>query len=181
MDCLKLTCLNLPKQTKGVLVHSGYQTVQDLLNASPSLNFFQLAHLEPPLSLEQADQLTTEIQKTLDTFKTLQEEQPLDFALSRSPAKTKREHISLLRDLSQTQEDDQSNFLDSVFGLGEVTELCGLSACGKTQVCFQLCLNAQVPFHLGGLQAADAQSLFIDCHGDFMVERVTEMAKNLRS
>lgn len=87
----------------------------------------------------------------------------------------------MLKDLSAHQDDSETNFLDSVFGLGELTEICGLSACGKTQVCFQLCLNAQVPFHLGGLQQPEAQSLFIDCHGDFMVERVTEMAKHLRS
>lgn len=40
----------------------------------------------------------------------------------------------------------------------------------------------QIPFHLGGLQAdAQPQALFIDCHGDFSVERMTEMAKHLRS
>lgn len=69
-----------------------------------------------------------------------------------------------------------------VFGVGEVTEICGLSACGKSQICFQLALNCQIPFHLGGITSETSpQALFIDCHGDFSVERLTEMAKHLRS
>jgi len=33
-------------------------------------------------------------------------------------------------------EDPEDSFLDIVFGLGEVTELCGLNATGKTQISF---------------------------------------------
>lgn len=28
--------------------------------------------------------------------------------------------------------DEDNNFLDSIFGLGELIELCGLSSCGKS-------------------------------------------------
>jgi len=38
-------------------------------------------------------------------------------------------------------EDPDDNFLDLIFGIGEVTELCGLNSTGKTQICFQLSLN----------------------------------------
>jgi len=65
-----------------------------------------------------------------------------------------------------------------VFGLGELTELCGLCATGKTQICMQLCLNAQVPRVFGGVEG---QALYIDTHGDFQTERVSEMAKSLRA
>ncbi len=41
-----------------------------------------------------------------------------------------------------------------------------------------MCLNVQVPKAFGGV---DGQALFIDTHGDFAVERVTEMAKSLRA
>ena len=35
---------------------------------------------------------------------------------------------------------------------------------------------------MGGLVSESSpQALFIDCHGDFSVERMTEMAKHLRS
>jgi RecA/RadA recombinase len=39
-------------------------------------------------------------------------------------------------------------------------------------------LNVQIPKSLGGVEG---ESLFIDTHGDFSVERVSEMAKSLRS
>lgn len=65
-----------------------------------------------------------------------------------------------------------------VFGLGEVVEVCGLAGTGKSQICFQLCLNVQVPRAFGGVEG---QALFIDTHGDFAAERVTEMAKSLRA
>lgn len=75
-------------------------------------------------------------------------------------------------------DEPEDNFLDIVFGLGEVVELCGLNGTGKTQTCFQLCLNVQIPRCLGGVEG---ECLYIDTHGDFSVERVSEMAKALRS
>lgn len=53
----------------------------------------------------------------------------------------------------------------------------GLSQTAKTQICFQLCMNVQIPKELGGV---DGEALYIDTHGDFAVERITEMAKSLR-
>lgn len=35
-------------------------------------------------------------------------------------------------DSQMMQDDPDDNFLDLIFGLGEVTELCGLNATGKT-------------------------------------------------
>ena len=55
--------------------------------------------------------------------------------------------------------------------------LGGLSQTAKTQICFQLCMNVQIPKELGGV---DGEALYIDTHGDFAVERITEMAKSLR-
>jgi len=39
-------------------------------------------------------------------------------------------------------------------------------------------LNVQIPTCLGGVEG---ESLYIDTHGDFSVERLSEMAKSLRS
>lgn len=75
-------------------------------------------------------------------------------------------------------DEPEDNFLDIVFGLGEVIELCGLNGTGKTQTCFQLSLNAQIPRCLGGVEG---ECLYVDTHGDFSVERLSEMAKSLRS
>ena len=76
------------------------------------------------------------------------------------------------------QDEPEDNFLDIVFGIGEVTELCGLNSTGKSQICFQLSLNVQIPTCLGGVEG---ESLYIDTHGDFSVDRLSEMAKSLRS
>ena len=38
-------------------------------------------------------------------------------------------------------------------------------------------MNVQIPKELGGV---DGEALYIDTHGDFAVERMTEMAKSLR-
>ena len=121
------------------------------------------------------------------------EEQPLDFAMgffkespdSKSGLKLKskrRENVFLMKELTDQRsvsiEDSETNFLDIVFGLGEVTEICGLVGTGKTQICFQLCLNAQIPKVYGG---AEGHALYVDTHGDFSADRITEMAKSLRA
>jgi hypothetical protein len=41
-----------------------------------------------------------------------------------------------LIDRRTVTDESQTNFLDMVFGLGEVTEVCGLVSTGKTQICF---------------------------------------------
>ena len=52
----------------------------------------------------------------------------------------KRRYISLMKELQYIpdmngggpMEEPEDNFLDIIFGLGEVTELCGLNSTGKT-------------------------------------------------
>ena len=70
--------------------------------------------------------------------------------------KIRRESIFLMREIADVRsvktDDSQDHFLDVVFGLGEVTEICGLCSTGKTQICFQLCLNVQVPKVFGGVE-----------------------------
>ena len=84
-----------------------------------------------------------------------------------------------LVDVRSVQTDDnQEHFLDMVFGLGEVIEVCGLASTGKTQICFQLCLNVQVPKAFGGVEG---EALYVDTHGDFSYDRMQEMAKSLRA
>jgi hypothetical protein len=140
--------------------------------------------------------LDIEVNRIEKVFKSVLDEQPLDFAFSfvkelpeesknAGGIKTKthkREHVFLMKELIDQRtvqvEDSETNFLDIVFGLGEVTEICGLVSTGKTQICFQLCLNAQIPKVYGG---AEGHALYVDTHGDFSADRITEMAKSLRS
>lgn len=72
---------------------------------------------------------------------------PLSFQLNMTvqpPEMIKRRYISLMKELQYipdsiagaNSEEPEDNFLDIIFGLGEVTELCGLNSTGKSQICF---------------------------------------------
>jgi len=70
-----------------------------------------------------------------------------------------------------------SNELDGILGGGiwtqEITELAGGFGSGKTQLCFQLCINTQLPKEEGGL---DGNAFFIDTERTFSPRRVVEIA-----
>ncbi|XP_075145515.1 DNA repair protein RAD51 homolog 3-like isoform X1 [Haematobia irritans] len=67
------------------------------------------------------------------------------FAVWKKEEETKK-IITLIKDL-----DDQ---LLGGIALGYITELCGSSGCGKTQMCLQLCINTQLPEEAGGLASS---------------------------
>lgn len=70
-----------------------------------------------------------------------------------------------------------SNELDAILGGGvwtqELTEFAGGFSSGKTQLCFQLCINVQLPFEDGGL---NANAFFIDTERTFSTKRIEEIA-----
>jgi DNA repair protein RadA len=57
---------------------------------------------------------------------------------------------------------------------GQVTDFFGESGAGKTQIAFQLCVNATLTKDQGGLEA---EPLFIDTVGTFRPERISQMAE----
>ncbi|KAF9358132.1 DNA repair protein rad51c [Mortierella sp. AD094] len=69
--------------------------------------------------------------------------------------------------------------LDRLFGGGQgippgkITEVCGLSGSGKTQLGLQLCINSQIPCAVGG---AGGNSIFIDTEGSFVAKRAAQIA-----
>ncbi|KAJ1653039.1 hypothetical protein IWQ61_006758 [Dispira simplex] len=72
-----------------------------------------------------------------------------------------------------------SKALDQVFGNaglepGRLYELLGVPGVGKTQLGMQLCVNVQIPQHLGG---AGGQAIFIDTEGTFVAQRAQQMAQ----
>ncbi len=73
-----------------------------------------------------------------------------------------------------------SNMLDKLLGGGiesqSITEFYGEYGSGKSQICHQLCVNAQLPPEQGGLGGA---ALYIDTENTFRTERIFQMAKNL--
>lgn len=70
-----------------------------------------------------------------------------------------------------------SNELDSILGGGiwtqELTEIAGGFGSGKTQLCFQLCINVQLPEDEGGL---NGNAFFIDTERTFSPRRMVEMS-----
>lgn len=69
--------------------------------------------------------------------------------------------------------------IDSILGggipIGRVTEIFGQAGVGKTQLCLQLCANARLPKHFGGL---NGKSVYLDCHGGFNSKRLYEICNS---
>lgn len=57
-----------------------------------------------------------------------------------------------------------------------ITELFGEFGSGKTQLCFQLCVNVQLPKEQGGLEG---EAVYVDTENTFRPERIVQMAKAL--
>ena len=57
-----------------------------------------------------------------------------------------------------------------------ITEFYGEYGTGKSQLCHQMCVNAQLPTERGGLNAA---ALYIDTENTFRTERIIQMAKHV--
>jgi DNA repair protein RadA len=61
---------------------------------------------------------------------------------------------------------------------GSITEFAGEFSSGKSQLCFQLCINAQLSYDLGGLEG---KVYFIDTEGTFSAKRILEIASHNRA
>jgi DNA repair protein RadA len=72
-----------------------------------------------------------------------------------------------------------SKQLDELLGggiyTGEITEISGEFATGKTQICFQLSVNVQLPSDEGGLEGS---VYYIDTEGTFSSTRIAQIATN---
>lgn len=72
-----------------------------------------------------------------------------------------------------------SRALDNLLGggirVGMLTDIFGASGTGKTQFCFQLCVNCAKPKNKNGL---GANVLFIDATNTFRPERISQIAKH---
>jgi RecA/RadA recombinase len=71
-----------------------------------------------------------------------------------------------------------STALDSMLGggvrAGMLTNIFGASGTGKTQLCFQLCVNCAKPKKKNGLES---DVFFMDCTNTFRPERISQMAQ----
>ncbi len=85
----------------------------------------------------------------------------------------------LLKEEKRLKISTGSTELDKLLGggifTGEITEISGEFASGKTQLCFQLCINVQLPQEKGGL---DGGVYYIDTEGTFSSTRIVQMAQS---
>lgn len=63
--------------------------------------------------------------------------------------------------------------LSGGFPCGELSEVVGEASCGKTQICLQLLLAAQLPRHLGGLEGS---AIYISTEGQLPRQRLEQIA-----
>jgi len=66
------------------------------------------------------------------------------------------------------------NLLEGGFETGSITEIFGEFRTGKTQLCHQLCVTAQLPLDQGG---GEGKALYIDTEGTFRPERLLAIAE----
>ena len=85
----------------------------------------------------------------------------------------------LLKEEKRLKISTGSTVLDKLLGggifTGEITEISGEFATGKTQICFQLCINVQLPPEKGGLEGG---VYYIDTEGTFSSTRIVQMAQS---
>ena len=86
--------------------------------------------------------------------------------------------VMLERELNISRITSGSTQLDSLLGNGfetrAITELYGEFGSGKTQVTFQLAVNAQLPVEEGGL---DSEVALVDTENSFNANRIKQMAE----
>ena len=104
-------------------------------------------------------------QLIIDEAKTLVEHQPVS-AIDLLEKEEKRQVITT----SSTQLDDLLG--DGIY-TGEITEISGEFASGKTQICFQLSVNVQLSQEMGGIEGS---VYYIDTEGTFSSTRIAQIA-----
>jgi len=104
-------------------------------------------------------------QLIIDEAKTLVEHQPVS-AVDLLEKEEKRQVITT----SSTQLDDLLG--DGIY-TGEITEISGEFASGKTQICFQLSVNVQLSKEMGGIEGT---VYYIDTEGTFSSTRIAQIA-----
>ena len=67
------------------------------------------------------------------------------------------------------------SFLKGGIETQAMTEIAGEYACGKTQLCYTICVTATLPFNKGGFNGS---VIFIDTENTFRSERVHQIAEN---
>lgn len=144
---------NLDSELTQQLVKAGYKSVQAISIAIPS----DLAE-DVEITLEKAEEIITRALTQVS-----------------SPPKSAAELLKLEQERGKVS--TSSAALDGLLAggawTGEITEIAGTFSTGKSQLCFQLSVNAQMDKEEGGL---GGKVFFVDTEGTFSATRVGEMA-----
>lgn len=144
---------SLPQETTDALIEAGYKSVQSIAIALPSdlASDIQISEVLAEEIIGKAVSLVT------------------------SPPLTAADLLKI--EQSRGKVTTCSNSLDGLLTggpwSGEITEISGGFATGKSQLCFQLSVNAQLDRSLGGL---GGKVFYVDTEGTFSATRVGEMA-----
>lgn len=144
---------SVSEETIKALIAAGYKTVESIAIA-----------------------FTTDLADDVGISETLADEIISKSALEvSSPPLTAADLLKIEQDRGKIT--TSSNSLDSLLKggpwTGEITEISGGFATGKSQLCFQLAVNAQLDRSQGGL---GGKVFFVDTEGTFSATRVGEMA-----
>ncbi|XP_043910215.1 DNA repair protein RAD51 homolog 3 isoform X2 [Protopterus annectens] len=152
----------LPSSLKVKLVGAGFQTAEDLQAIKPT---------------ELSKEIEISKEEALEILQVVRRE---NFSDSGSMPQCARKYTALeLLEQEQTHGSIITfcSLLDDALGGGvpvcKITEICGAPGIGKTQLCIQLAVDAQIPECFGGL---DGEAVFIDTEGSFIVDRVVDIA-----
>lgn len=126
-----------------------------------------LSWIEPQELTEQIDLNFEEATKIVEEAKASLNYKPMTAVELLEKEKTKKPITTGSKELD--------NLLGGGIYTGEITELSGAFGTGKTQLCFQLCLNVQLPQSEGGLSGG---AYYIDTEASFSSKRIAQMAQS---
>ncbi|KAG0207426.1 hypothetical protein BGX28_001306 [Mortierella sp. GBA30] len=169
--------LELPSSIKDVLTKASLDTIEDLLLYTPPISI----HDTPSARFKRHQPVKGSTSSS--GYDRLMNLTPDEVALAYDKA---AEYIAETRvaygsalDLLQEQRwlTLGDPILDSALGgrglmTHAITEIAGESAVGKTQFCLQLCLNVQLPVHMGGLNGS---AVWLSSEGKFPYSRLESM------
>ncbi|XP_050177633.1 DNA repair protein RAD51 homolog 3 isoform X2 [Myiozetetes cayanensis] len=157
--------LPLAPALRARLAAAGFQTAQELLETGP-------CGLSKEIGISK--------EEALEALQVVRQECHGDAARTAGGSGTTRKFTAL----ELLEEEQAQGFiitfcsaLDNILGGGvqltKITEVCGAPGVGKTQLCMQLAVDAQIPECFGGVAG---EAVFIDTEGSFMVDRVVDIA-----
>lgn len=132
MENISINCINVQKQVKGALLISGMSNLKEVDGGN-------LSALATDITLDQIDNLKRITSRIKDEQKSM-----YDLIINKEESKisesSKREAIFMVKNIQAHEDTSKAAdyFVDEMFGLGEVTEVCGPSGCCKTQIAMQL-------------------------------------------